>query len=578
MSQAPVLPISPGNQPTVQHEQGFQSEDQALVSQPTMHGWHFWAVFPGLCLAMFLTGLDASILATSLPTIILDLNGGSLYIWTMNGYFLTTAGIQPLMGQAADIFGRRVPMIVALCLFTLGSGLCGGATSLQMLIAARLVQGLGGGGLFVMTDTIIADLTPLRDRMKYVSMVMIFFTLGSFSGPIIGGAIVDNTTWRWVFYINLPICAASLILVIIFLRVHHKREGTIIQRLKRVDYSGNFLLVASVVSVLIPLTWGGTTYDWTSWHILLPLLVGVAGLVVFGLHQGYVAREPTMPLRVYSNMSCALGYAITFLHGAVLSWLSFFLPVYFQILLESNPLDSGVKLLAVVIPLAPSGMVGGFVIAVTGHYKLIIITGFIILSIGVGCMTTLSATSSTAEWIIFQVLAGLGGGLALTATLPAVQAPLPESDVAVATAAWAFARSFGAIWGAAIPSAVFNSRFDELLYRIDSPAVRGLLARGGAYEHAIRVFITQFDSQPVLKQQILGVYTEALKRVWIVLIPFAVLPIFIAICMKEVALRKELNTDFGLKVKPKDDVPVEAQLRGPSTAVADSAVPQPTEK
>ncbi|KAK2009457.1 MFS general substrate transporter [Colletotrichum eremochloae] len=532
------------------NQQVVENDDADPTTPWKTQGWRFWAVFPGLCLAMLLTGLDASILATSLPTIVSDLHGGALYIWTMNGYFLTTAVIQPLMGQAADIFGRRIPMLVSLSLFTLGSGLCGGSTSLPMLIAARLIQGFGGGGLFVMTDTIIADLTPLRDRMKYVSMVMIFFTLGSFLGPIIGGAIVDNTTWRWVFYINLPICAAALPLVFLFLRVNHRREGTIAQRLGRVDYSGNFILVCAVVSILIPLTWGGTTYSWKSWHILLPLLVGFAGLAVFGIHQGKFAREPTMPLRVYSNMACALGYGITFLHGIVLSWLSFFLPVYFQILLESTPLQSGVKLLAIVIPLAPAGMAGGIAIAVTGHYKMVIVAGFVLLSIAIGCMTTLDANSSTAVWIVFQVLAGLGGGLSLTATLPAVQAPVPESDVAVATAAWAFARSFGAIWGAAIPSAVFNSRFDELLHLIPEPSVRDLLARGGAYEHAIRLFIKQFDTQPVLKEQIIHVYTEALQRVWVVLIPFAVVPIGLALCMKEVELRQELKTDFGLKETP----------------------------
>ncbi|KAH0439697.1 hypothetical protein CcaCcLH18_02807 [Colletotrichum camelliae] len=377
-----------------------------------------------------------------------------------------------------------------------------------------------------MTDTIIADLTPLHDRMKYVSMVMIFFTLGSFLGPIIGGAIVDNTTWRWVFYINLPICAAALPLVFLVLRVNHKREGTIAQRLGRVDYSGNFILVCAVVSILIPLTWGGTTYSWKSWHILFPLVVGFAGLVFFGIHQGKLAREPTMPLRVYSNLPCALGYGITFLHGIVLSWLSFFLPVYFQILLESTPLQSGVKLLAVVIPLAPAGMAGGIAIAVTGHYKMVIVAGFVLLSIAVGCMTTLDANSSTALWIVFQVLAGLGGGLSLTATPPAVQAPVPESDVAIATAAWAFARSFGAIWGAAIPSAVFNSRFDELLHLIPEPSVRDLLAHGGA-------------------DQIIHVSTGALKRVWIVLIPFAVVPIGLALWTEEIWVAKKLGGLLG---------------------------------
>ncbi|CAI0647458.1 unnamed protein product, partial [Colletotrichum noveboracense] len=390
----------PGTSPVTPHEplqtltapqisnsqQNIENDHAEGATSWKTQRWRFWAVFPGLCLAMLLTGLDASILATSLPTIVSDVHGGAPYIWTMNGYFLTTAVVQPLMGQAADIFGRRIPMLVALSLFTLGSGLCGGSTSLPMLIAARLIQGFEGGGLFVMTDTIIADLTPLRDRMKYVSMVMIFFTVGSFLGPIIGGALVDNTTWRWVFHINLPICAAALPLVFLFLRVNHKREGTIAQRLGRVDYSGNFILVCAVVSILIPLTWGGTTYSWKSWHILLPLLVGFAGLVLFGVHQGKFAREPTMPLRVYSNMSCALGYSITFLHGIVLSWLSFFLPVYFQILLESTPLQSGVKLLAVVIPLAPAGMAGGIAIAVTGHYKMVIVAGFVLLSIAVGCM------------------------------------------------------------------------------------------------------------------------------------------------------------------------------------------------
>ncbi|KAK6225553.1 major facilitator superfamily protein [Colletotrichum tabaci] len=532
----------PGTSPMATHEplqapparqastdQQVIENDHAEPATPwTAQGWRFWAAFHGLYLAM-LTGLDASILATSLPTIVSDLHGGALYIWAMNGYSLTTAVVQPLMGQAADIFGRRIPMLVSLSLFTLGSGLCGTSTSLPMLIAARLIQGFGGGGSFVMTDTIIADLTPFRDRVKYVSMVMIFFTVGSILGPVSGGAIVDNTTWCWVFYINLPVCAAALPLVFLFLRVNRKREGTIAKRLGRVDYSGNFILVCAVISIIIPLAWGGTTYSWRSWHILLPLVDGFAGLVFFGIPQGKFAREPIMPLRVYSNMSCALGYGITFLHGIVLGWLSFFLPVYFQILLESTPLQSGVKLLAVVIPLAPAGMAGGIAIALTGHYKMVIVAGFVLLSIAVGCMTTLDANSSTAVWIVFHVLAGLVSDLSLTATLPAVQAPVPASDVAIATAAWAFARSFGAIWGAAIPSAVFNSRFDKLPHFIPEPS---------------------FDAQPVLKEQIIHVYTEAFKRVWVVLIPFAIVPIGLALCMKEVELRKELKTDFGLKETP----------------------------
>ena len=267
-----------------------------------------------------------------------------------------------------------------------------------------------------------------------------------------------------------------------------------------------------------------------------------------------------MPLRVYGTRSSFLAYLVTFLHGIILSWLSFFLPVYFQVLLQATPLKSGVYLLAIVIPLAPSGMVGGVLVAITGRYKALILTGFVLLAVGIGCFTILTSQTSTAVWIILQVIVGTGGGLALTATLPAVQAPLAESDVAVATAAWAFCRSFGAIWGAAIPSAVFNSRFDSLLPGISDGNIRELLAHGGAYEHATRAFITSLDGNPELKRQVVDIYTACLKEVWQVLIAFAVVAIPIAIFIKEVELRTELKTEFGLKVNEDDPSTSRAHL------------------
>ncbi|KAJ5712381.1 hypothetical protein N7493_008849 [Penicillium malachiteum] len=511
------------------------------------HGWRFWAVFPGLCFSILLAGLDTSIVATALPTISADLNTGALYIWAINGYFLKTAAVQPLFGQASDIFGRRIPMLVSIALFTLGSGFCGGAKNTAMLIAARMIQGLGGGGLFVMVDIIVADLVPLRDRQLYMSMVMGTFALGTFIGPIIGGAIVTDASWRWIFYINLPIGGIALVLVLLFLRVNYKREGTLRARLQKVDFSGNLLLMGSVVAVLIALTWGGTTYTWNSWHVLVPLLIGAASLGGFFFHQKIYAPEPTMPVRLYSNSTSLISYILTFLHGIEMTWLSYFLPVYFQVLLEATPFLSGVYLLAIVIPLMPAGIVGGLIIAKFGRYKPTMIAGYALLSIGAGCLSILDAHSSTATWVILQIITGIGGGLALTATLPAVQAPLPESDVAIATACWAFVRSFGSIWGAAIPSAVFNSKVDNMLNTISNIEVRELLKRGGAYEHATAAFMKSFNDDPTTKQELMEVYTVGLKEVWQVLIAFTVIAVPLAIVIKEVALRKELVTEYGLK-------------------------------
>ncbi|OJD32107.1 major facilitator superfamily protein [Diplodia corticola] len=524
------------------------------------HGWRFWAVFPGLCFSILLAGLDTSIVATALPTIVASLHSGALYVWAVNGYFLTTAAVQPIAGQLSDLFGRRMPMILSIVFFALGSGLCGGASNTAMLIAARLIQGIGGGGLFVMVDIIVADLVPLRDRQKYMSIVMGTFAIGTFIGPIIGGVIVSNISWRWVFYINLPIAGVALVLVILFLRVNSSHQGTLASRLARIDFTGNILLMSSVVAVLIPLTWGGTLYTWSSWHILVPLFIGIVGLAAFLYHQKRYAAEPTMPLRVYANSTSLLAYILTFLHGIEMSWLSFFLPVYFQVLLEASPLRSGVDLLAIVIPLMPAGIAGGITIAVTGRYKPTMVGGYALLSIGAGLLTTLDANSTTAEWVVFQVIAGAGGGLALTATLPAVQAPLAEADVAVATASWAFVRSFGSIWGAAIPAAVFNSRVDSLLHKVSDEATRDVLARGGAYEHATRVFIKSFDGNPELKRELLDIYTAGIQEVWQVLIAFTLVAVPIAVFIKEVPLRKELVTEYGLKEDEDGEKPDQSDL------------------
>lgn len=228
------------------------------------YGWRFWAIFPGLCIGGMLSALDSTILSTVLPTIAKELNSEEMYVWAINGYFVSQTAVQPLYGQLADIFGRRWPMIVSVALFALGSDICGGASSSDMLIAARVVQGLGGGGINVMTEIIVADLVPLRERQQIRGIVFTAFAVGTFIGPVVGGAIVDHTSWRWVFYINLPLCGITLVLMLLFLHVKYGRQSTVIAKLKRVDFAGNAILIASVISILLSLTWAGTTHPWKS--------------------------------------------------------------------------------------------------------------------------------------------------------------------------------------------------------------------------------------------------------------------------------------------------------------------------
>ncbi|KAJ5478331.1 hypothetical protein N7530_003840 [Penicillium desertorum] len=524
------------------------SDEQKPVKKG--YGWRFWAIFPGLCIGGLLSALDTTILSTVLPTISHELDSQELYVWAINGYFVSQTAVQPLYGQVANIFGRRWPMILSVALFALGSGLCGGASSTEMLIAARVIQGLGGGGINVMTEIIVADLVPLRERQQIMGIVFTAFAVGTFIGPVVGGAIVDNTSWRWVFYINLPLCGVTLILMLLFLHVNYDRQSTVTAKLKRVDFAGNAILITSVISILLALTWAGTTHPWKSWRTIVPLLLGFAGMVAFLVYQGSRwCLEPTMPLRLFANRTAAITYVLSFLHGIILYWVSLFLPVYFQSILEATPEKSGIDLFASVIPMVPAAIIGGVLITVTGKYKELLVAGFVLMAVGMGLFTMLDDRTNTVRWVVYQVVLALGSGISLIATLPAVLASLPESDVATATATWAFLRSFGSIWGVSIPSAIFNTRFTDLVGRIASPQLRSVLVGGGAYQLATKTFMESLDNTPVVKAQVVSVYVDSLKLVWQVGIAFAALGVPLSLLLRSLALRNELNTEYGFEEK-----------------------------
>jgi MFS family permease len=255
--------------------------------------------------------------------------------------------------------------------------------------------------------------------------------------------------------------------------------------------------------------------------------------------------EPTVPLRLFSNRTAALTYILSFLHGTILYWVSLFLPVYFQSILEATPEKSGIDLLASVIPMVPFAIIGGILITVTGKYKPFLIIGFIPMAVGMGLFTMLNDKTTTVVWVVFQVILAAGSGLSLIATLPAILASLPESDVATATATWAFLRSFGSIWGVSIPSAVFNTRFTNLAYRISNQELREHLYNGGAYQLATKRFMQSLNYDPVLKAEVVGVYVDSLKLVWQVGIAFAAIGVPISLFLKSLKMRDQLDGEYG---------------------------------
>ncbi|KAI2843099.1 hypothetical protein CBS11350_5378 [Aspergillus niger] len=518
----------------------------AQPSSSSSRGWRFWLIIAGCAVTSLLTAVESTVTSTALPTISRDLNAGESYIWFVNAFFLSSTAFQPLYGQLADVWGRRWPLISAVAFFALGSGISGGASSSGMLIAGRTVQGVGLGGVNMLVDIVVCDLVPLRERGQIMALIFVVFAVGSSLGPFIGGAFTENVTWRWSFYISLPIAGAA-----------------IVQKLKRIDWLGNGLLIASVVAILIALSFGGTTYSWSSWHVVVPLVLGLVGLLVaFPAIQATpkLCPEPTMPLRLFANRTSLAAFTLTFLHGMLLYWTIYFLPVYFQGVKSSSPIRSGVQLLPTVIVTVPAAIVAGVVLTKTGRYKPIQIAGFVFMALGMGLFSLLDKNSSTGAWTGFQLLAGIGSGFVITSTLPAAQAELAETDVAASTATWAFLRSLGSVWGVAIPAAIFNNQFASRVAAAGldkDPRIAAILGSSGAYEQASGDFVSTFpaDVQPA----IIEAYTGAMQRVWQISVVFAGLGFIIAWLEKEVELRTTLESEFGLKedrVEEKDDLRV----------------------
>ncbi|KAJ8133416.1 hypothetical protein O1611_g195 [Lasiodiplodia mahajangana] len=268
-------------------------------------GFRVYAIVVGLGITNLLAALENTVVSVAAPVLLTDLDLGANFIWITNAFFLSSTAVLPLIGQFCNIFGRRYVMLSVIAIFVLGSGICGGATTGGMLIAGRTVQGVGSGGIIMVSSIVVSDLVPLRERGNMSAILISIFGIGSALGPFIGGAIVSSTTWRWIFYLNLPIGGVAFAVLFIFLRVGYSKEMSFWQKLKRVDLVGNFILVASTVSVLYALSYAGTLYPWKSWHTLVPLLLGFLGLFLF-------KEETTIAESVVFQSIFAIGLGLVF--------------------------------------------------------------------------------------------------------------------------------------------------------------------------------------------------------------------------------------------------------------------------
>ncbi|KAH8692932.1 major facilitator superfamily domain-containing protein [Talaromyces proteolyticus] len=479
------------------------------------------------------------------------------FIWITNSFFICATALTPLFGQLCDIFGRRWVFLSIVALFTLGSGICGGATSVSMLIAGRAIQGAGSGGIVLTVNIIVSDLCPLRKRGQYMAIILAIFGIGVALGPFIRGVIADSTTWRWVFWINLPIGGVSFVIMFFLLRLSYKDDRSLMEKIKRIDVVGNAILMAGTVAILYSLTYAGSIYSWSSWHTLVPLILGFLGFALFAIFEtsGF-APEPVMPIRLLKHRTSIIVLINTFLNSMVYLWYLYYLPVYFQAVALYSSSRAGYSL----IPQALAGLPGAIIAAISlsrwGKFKSIHFVGFAFTTLGMGLFSMVGLHTSVADWAVFQIITALGIGIVIDTLLPAFQAPASEQDQAMATSTWGFFRAFGSIWGVSIPAAIFNNRIEEKLDTISDARARELLGGGGAYQQASAAFVTQFS--PEVQLEVRELYASALDRSFWVGAIFAGLACAMVLLEREVPLRKELDTEYGLE-KPNDNTHTDSE-------------------
>lgn len=437
------------------------------------------------------------------------------------------------------------------------------AKSMAAMIGGRAVQGIGGSGIGVLCEMVICDLVPLRDRGAYLGVVLGMVGLGAALGPLFGGLLVSYSTWRWAFYLALPIGGVSLVLLYAFLHVNYDKSKTLATKLSSLDWLGNVVFIGGATPVLVALSWAGGQYAWSSYQVLVPLIVGLATMAAFVVLEGNarLVPNPIMPLHLFRHSTTAIVFLLTFLHGVVTMWAYFFLPVYFQGVLGASAYRSGIMLLPTILALLPAAILGGALLTKFGRYKPILAASFALIVVGFGLFSLLDAGSSTGVWVGFQIVESFGAGLALAALLPALLAPLTDRDTAVATSTWGLMRSFGIMWGVAVAGTIFTSRAAQLARAGAIPSDAAVAARfegGGAYAAADPNFLDSLA--PQTRAEVIAVQSSALQRSWQVAIAFGGVGLIAAVLMRQVPLRKENDTNFGMVEK--EDKPTEEEAGG----------------